>query len=41
MRELLLDADILLYQLALKCEIEVDWGNDLWTLASDLNEAKH
>tara|TARA_R110000850_G_scaffold101184_7_gene209406 strand:- start:156 stop:881 length:726 start_codon:yes stop_codon:yes gene_type:complete len=40
MRELLLDADILLYQLALKCEIEVDWGNDLWTLASDLNEAK-
>lgn len=37
---LLLDADIFCFQIASACEKETDWGDDLWTLHSDLSEAK-
>ncbi|MGY8821353.1 MAG: major capsid protein [Pseudomonadales bacterium] len=36
---LLLDADILCYQTTASVETEVDWGDDFWTLHSDLQEA--
>lgn len=36
----LIDADIVLYQLAASNEREVHWGNDLWTLHSDAAEVK-
>lgn len=37
---LLLDADIFCFQVASSVEKEIDWGDDLWTLHSDLGEAK-
>lgn len=37
---LLLDADIFCYQVTSSVEKEIDWGDDLWTLHSDLAEAK-
>jgi len=37
---LLLDADIFCFQIASSVEQEIDWGDDLWTLHSDLAEAK-
>lgn len=37
---LLLDADIFCFQIASSCEKEINWGDDLWTLHSDLGEAK-
>lgn len=39
-RTLLIDGDVALYRTALKCEIATDWGNDLWTLHSDLKTAQ-
>jgi 5'-3' exonuclease len=36
---LLMDADIFAFQVASSVESEVDWGDDLWTLDSDLGEA--
>lgn len=37
---LLLDADIFCFQIASAVEKEIDWGDDLWTLHSDFNDAK-
>ena len=37
---LLIDADVLLYQAAFASEVETDWGDDLWTLHSDLKNAR-
>jgi DNA polymerase-1 len=36
-RTLLIDGDIVLYQVASQCEIATDWGEGMWTLHSDLN----
>ena len=38
--ELLIDADITLYQATTSCEIETEWDTDLWTLTTDLAAAK-
>ena len=40
MTHLLLDTDILLYKAASSAEQEVDWGDDVWSLFTDLNDAK-
>ena len=40
MTHLLIDTDILLYKAASSAEQEVDWGNDVWSLFTDLKEAK-
>ena len=37
---LFIDADSLLYKAAFASEKEIDWGNDMWTLTSDLRDAK-
>jgi DNA polymerase-1 len=37
---LLIDADLFLYQAAAAAEDEIDWGDDVWSLATDLTEAK-
>lgn len=37
---LLLDADIFCFQIASAAEKEIDWGDDLWTLHSELGESK-
>lgn len=37
---LLLDADIFCFQIASAAEKEIDWGDDFWTLHSDLNASK-
>ena len=34
------DADITLFRAATAAETEVDWGDDIWTLYTDLNDAK-
>lgn len=39
-RVLLIDADILVYQVATSVEVPIDWGDDLWTLHSNFGEAK-
>lgn len=38
--ELLVDADITLYQATTACEVEIEWDTDLWTLETDLKAAK-
>lgn len=40
MTTLLIDGDILLYQAANSVEKVFDWGDDLWSIAADLKEAK-
>lgn len=40
MNTALIDGDILLYQAANRVEEAFDWGDDLWSVAADLNEAK-
>jgi DNA polymerase-1 len=37
---ILVDADILLYQACSAAEEETDWGDDVWSLTTDLKEAK-
>ena len=37
---ILIDADMYVYHSCAACETEIDWGNDLWTLHVDFNEAK-
>lgn len=39
-RTLLIDGDIVLYEVAIASEYAVDWGNEMWTLHSDLKQAK-
>ena len=38
--KLLIDADITLFQSCSAAEDEIDWGDDVWSLAVDLKEAK-
>jgi len=37
---ILIDADVCLYKAAFASEIETDWGDDLWTLHSNIGTAK-
>jgi len=37
---LLIDGDIICYEAASAVEQEIDWGEDLWTLHSNLDEAR-
>ncbi|MCP4126768.1 MAG: exonuclease [Gammaproteobacteria bacterium] len=39
-RILLVDADVPLYKAAFASEVETDWGDDLWTLHSNIGTAK-
>lgn len=39
-KTLYVDADVSLYRSCVLSEVETDWGNDLWTLHSDLGQAK-
>jgi len=40
MKFLALDADILIYKAASSAEVEIDYGNDIWSLYTDLKDAK-
>ena len=40
MKNLLIDADMLAFRACSSCEHEVNWGNDLWTLHSDIGECQ-
>ena len=40
MLKLIIDGDVLIYKSAAAVEHPVNWGNDLWTLHSSLDEAK-
>jgi len=40
MRTLLIDGDVLAYQIGYMVEVAVDWGDDLWTLHADFAEAR-
>ena len=37
---LAIDTDILMYKAATAAETEIDWGDDVWSLWTDLKEAK-
>lgn len=39
-RILLLDGDIFAYQIASAAEVPIHWGDDLWTLHSDMEECR-
>lgn len=38
--KLLLDTDIIIYKAISSTEVEIDWGDDIWTLFTDLKDAK-
>lgn len=40
MLKMLIDGDMFAFRACASCETEIDWGNDIWTLHVDLNEAK-
>lgn len=40
MNHLLIDADMFAFRSCASCEHDVDWGDNIWTLHVDLNEAK-
>ena len=40
MKTILIDGDVVLYEVTTACETSVDWGDDMWTLHSDFREAK-
>lgn len=37
---LLIDGDQFLYEVTSACEVEADWGDDLWTLHTDLGQCR-
>ena len=37
---LVIDGDLYLYRCATSCEEETDWGDDIWSLSTDLKQAK-
>ena len=38
--DLLFDADMLAFEITAICEVETDWGDDVWTLHSDANQCR-
>ena len=38
--KLLIDADIYAYRSVLATEEEIDWGDDVWSLTTDMKAAK-
>jgi DNA polymerase-1 len=39
-KNILLDGDIVIYEVLLACEEAWDWGDDIWTLHCDMKEAR-
>jgi len=37
---ILLDGDLYMYRAAVSAEYEVDWGDDIWSLSTDLRQAR-
>ena len=38
--DILFDADMIAFEVTSVCEVETDWGDDIWTLHSDANECR-
>ena len=39
-KKMLVDGDLLVYKITSSLEEPIDWGNDIWTLSSDLHKGK-
>ena len=39
-KKMLVDGDLLAYKITSALEEPIDWGNDIWTLSSDLSKGK-